>query len=240
MHMIQTFSSIQKAARVLGQTHRYMKLGEDSDGQLVKLKSRWAREILKLLNIEVTISGKVNSDPSLIFVGNHISYLDLILILATVPESSFVSKSEVANWPLFGRAAKLLDTIFVKRECADSRNAARDTITSALQVGKRIVLFPSGTTTLDEKKMWRKGAFEIAHANGLKIQPFRIEYDPLRTAAYIDNDLFLAHLIQIAKQPLIRASIEFHEPVNVTEPFQDSLFWQKWARKDLSHVGNSN
>ena len=70
---------------------------------------------------------------------------------------------------------------------------------------------PSGTTSIDEKKTWRRGPFEIAKEFKLPIQTFRINYTPLRPAAFIDQDWFLTHLHQIRKHK-ISASLFFDQP----------------------------
>lgn len=227
---MKSFSSLQKSISVFTETYKYLQLAQNPENDLQNLKSQWARDTLKKLNIHFEISGEVAEQPSILLVGNHISYLDIPLLMAAHPEISFVAKKELKSWPVFGTAARKLQTVFVERENGDSRRKARQAIHQALDEGKKVTIFPSGTTSVSEAKLWRKGAFEIAHERNCWIQPFRISYFPLRSAAYIEDDVFPFHLYQLAGLSTVKARIEFHKPVKVSNPMEDCLKWQYWSR----------
>lgn len=195
-----------------------------------ELQLRWAHKTLKKFDIDMDVIGQISHQQPLLFVGNHISYVDIVLLMATVPSISFVAKKEISYWPIFGKAAQRTKTILVKRESTDSRKAARLAIEQGLQRRQRIAIFPSGTTCIDEKKSWRRGAFEIAQNNNVMIQPFRISYTPLRTVAYIDDDFFPSHIIRLSKTRSIKAKIEFHPPVPVTDAAADCEKWWRWCQ----------
>ncbi len=195
-----------------------------------ELQTNWAHKTLKKFDISLDVIGQISHQQPLLFVGNHISYVDIVLLMATVPSISFVAKKEISYWPIFGQAARATQTILVKRENTDSRKAARLAIEEGLQRKQRIALFPSGTTCIDEKKSWRRGAFEIAQKNNVMIQPFRISYNPLRTVAYIDDDFFPTHIFRLIKTRSIKAKIEFHPPVEVTDAAADCEKWWAWSR----------
>ena len=188
---------------------------------------------LCLLKINFKISGSPSHHTPLLLVGNHISYLDIALLMKACPDFSFVAKHEISRWPVFGPGAKAAQTIFVKRENNSSRIAVREAIGQAFKNNRRVVIFPSGTTCMNESKPWKKGAFEIAKDHQVLIQPFRISYTPLRTVAYIDKDFFPFHLYQVACNPNIQAHIEFHSPVAVNNPVEDCADWSRWAAKDI-------
>lgn len=80
----------------------------------------WARGVEWILGVRVDPLGLPPKAPFLL-VANHLSYLDVVILAARL-EAVFVAKQEVANWPVIGRLASLMDTIFV------DRNAPRDTI----------------------------------------------------------------------------------------------------------------
>ena len=42
----------------------------------------------------------------MLFAANHVSYLD-ITVLGSLLDASFIAKTEVAGWPLFGWLARL-------------------------------------------------------------------------------------------------------------------------------------
>lgn len=194
------------------------------------LKSQWANEMLRRLKVQVETIGTPTEARQILLVGNHISYLDIPLLMSKVTGISFVAKSELQSWPIFGAAAKKANTIFVKRGHHGSAKSAMKTIEQALIDGMRIGLFPSGTTTLDESKSWRRGSFEIAAKTNSYIQPFRISYKPLRAVAYIDQDFFPTHLYNLCDYDLIEAKVEFHKPIKVENPAQDAIKWHYWSR----------
>jgi len=49
--------------------------------------------------------GELATDGSVLYVSNHVSYLDVFVLGVKVP-ASFIAKAEVAGWPVFGSLAK--------------------------------------------------------------------------------------------------------------------------------------
>ncbi len=170
----------------------------------------------------------------LLLVGNHVSYLDIPFLMLACSKVSFLAKSEVGRWPIIGDGARAMDTIFVERDSGTQRASAKAAVIRGLQQGRRIVLFPSGTTSLDESKVWRRGAFEIAQTQGVRIQPFRIRYLPLRRSAYIDRDIFPVHLFRLAQGGKVTATLEFHPPQWVEDIASSCQKWQNWAQEGIS------
>lgn len=222
--------SLLKTFKLIARTGYYLKESRKENASVADLQKSWALETLTRFNVDLQTMGTPSNKTPLLFVGNHISYLDIVLLMAAVPRVSFVAKKELSLWPVFGTAARSLNTIFVDRGSQDSRAAARTAIREGLTAGKRITVFPSGTTTVDEAKQWRFGAFEVAHQMGAYIQPFRLTYTPLRHTAYIDNDFFPWHLYNLARGPHIQARLEFAEPQPVLDPQVDCLKWQEWSK----------
>jgi 1-acyl-sn-glycerol-3-phosphate acyltransferase len=218
-----------RALRVITEAHRYIKAGQPDSSDTAE-KQEWAKSMLKLLNVKLTVLGEPTAERPAIFVGNHISYLDIVLLLACIPDVSFVAKQELANWPIFGKGAKKFQTIFVKRANAYARSSALATIRTALEEERKgVALFPSGTTCLDESKPWKFGAFRLAQSVGAPLQVFRLRYEPLRTVAYIDNDFFLTHLLRLCALDSISATLEFAPAGKIENPQKDCAHWQAWA-----------
>lgn len=215
---------------VFTSTIDYLRRARDTEQNVESLKRQWAFGLLDRMGVHTEIVGTPSEQPGMLFVGNHISYLDIPILMALAPEVSFVSKKEIASWPIIGMGAKKIKTIFVERNCSDNRKAARETISNEIKKGARIAVFPSGTTTLDESKQWKVGAFEIAKELGIPIQPFRLDYAPLRKAAYIGKDFFPFHLFQLAQSGDVQAKIEFHPPIWVSDPIKSCLEWQQWSK----------
>jgi lyso-ornithine lipid O-acyltransferase len=227
---MKSLHSLQTSVSIFTDTYRYLQMTKYGNRTLAELKFNWAQDILQKLNVELEVEGAVSDLASLIFVGNHISYLDIPLLMATAKNISFVAKQELKSWPIFGDAAKKTDTVFVNRADGNSRSSARIAVQEAVARGKRVVIFPSGTTSIHEDKNWKKGAFHIAHELGCFIQPFRISYESPRGVAYIDQDFFPVHLYNLCRYEKIRAKIVFHEPVRVKDPAWDCIYWNYWAK----------
>lgn len=231
---MKVISSVQNSVGIFTDSYRYLKMSRHQVHELTLLKTLWANEILSRLKVQVQQIGTPSNEPQILFVGNHISYLDIPVLMSQVKDVSFVAKIELQRWPVFGAAAEKANTIFVKRENNGSRKAAKETIEKSLVDRMRVALFPSGTTSMNEAKPWRKGAFEIAQKTNSYIQPFRITYKPLRAVAYIDQDFFPTHLYKLCYYDQIETKIEFHDPVKVTDPEQDAVKWQNWS-KGIAH-----
>ena len=103
-----------------------------------------ARAILKVLDIETQVEGQTPSCG--LVVSNHLSYLDIIIISATMP-CFFVAKMEIGSWPFFGRAARSGGTIFLDRSSLASAMTVAEQMTERLKLPVPVLLFPEGTST---------------------------------------------------------------------------------------------
>ncbi|MBP9706595.1 MAG: 1-acyl-sn-glycerol-3-phosphate acyltransferase [Oligoflexales bacterium] len=232
-------SPLAKFIRFFQITRDYIKLtykieqdtGTFTQKQLYSVKAAWANDVLKLLNVEINVKKMETELHSCIYVGNHISYLDIPLVLNCV-QANFVSKQEVSNWPIIGSALKRSGTLLVKRGSAESRSHVATQIANAVKNdNKKICIFPSGTTSLNEHKPWRNGIFKIAQQNQIPIIPFRLTYEPLRKTAYIDKDFFPLHFYKLLRTKKISATIEFGSSFYVKNPGLDCTATQDWTKK---------
>lgn len=191
------------------------------------------------LGIEAVTDPKVATAPTatkgreagpILFVANHLSYLDIPLLMATIPNCAFVAKKEIARWPLFGRAARMMNTIFLDRGNSRSSQQAGQAIVSALlDDHTSVVLFPAGTTSVGHEPPWKRGAFRISKDYQIPIQPVRIKYWPHRPLVYADQDHFLTHLAHLSKISNKQAHVEFGKPFIVTDIEQDLDFTYRWC-----------
>lgn len=188
-------------------------------------------EMINLFNINVEIIGSpTKTDEPCVLVGNHISYLDIPVLMFAQPDVTFVSKKEVSYWPIIGSAAKKAQTIFVTRSNRHSRSMARDQIAKSLKDNcQKVAIFPSGTTSIYRSAFWKKGAFEIAQKNSFKVQPFRLKYHPLSEVSYVGKDNFITHMFALFELSKIKVTIEFHEPVLIDNAINDCLLWKQWC-----------
>jgi 1-acyl-sn-glycerol-3-phosphate acyltransferase len=226
---VQTISSFSKTVSVFTTTFDYLQRSVHGE-EKPELARLWARDILTNVGVSVEVTGTPSLESPLLLVGNHLSYLDIPLLMQCAPNISFVAKEEVGRWPAIGAGARALNTIFVRRGCAKERALVRAAIGQELVSGKRIAVFPAGTTCMFESKPWRKGVFELAKEFGIAVQPFRIRYTPTRVAAYIGRDFFPLHLFRLAQAGGVKAKIEFHPSVQVQDAEQGCSTWRSWSQ----------
>lgn len=151
----------------------------------------YIRNVYRLMGIRVEVQGELPDEPS-IYMGNHRSYVDAVLVPAKHPVV-FVARSESKNWPIIGWGATLLGTIWVNRKDPSSRKNTREEVKSRLRDGLGIVIFPEGTThTGPDLLEYRPGMFYISAEGGFPITPIALEYkDP--DIAWVGQSKFIPH-----------------------------------------------
>lgn len=188
----------------------------------------------RIFGISIDVRGRISAERPTLFVGNHTSYLDIMVFGALMPVS-FIAKTEVGSWPLFGWLARLQRTVFVDRQRRTAR-AQRDDIGRRLAAGDNLMLFPEGTSNDGNRVLpFRSalfGAAELrANAAGpgkpVTVQPVSIAYSRLDGVpiGYTLRPLFAwygdmemgGHLWQVAGLGRITVVVEFHPPTSVAE-----------------------
>ncbi len=142
-----------------------------------RLPRAYHRLASRILGFDTTVIGTPSPLRPTLFVANHTSYVD-IEILSGVIDVSFVAKSEVKRWPLFGWLARLQRTVFVDRR-ASTTHQQRDAILERLKEGGRLVLFPEATSNDGSRVLPFKSAlFAAVHGASLEhpitVQPVSI------------------------------------------------------------------
>lgn len=121
----------------------------------------------KVTGRPLSVSGKY------IIVGNHISYLDSIVIFAAIPYPFLpLGKIEFSHIPLFGLIYKQI-TILVDRSSIHNRARSMKKMMQVLDDGCSIFIFPEGTFNETGKllKEFYDGAFHLAIRSGTPILP---------------------------------------------------------------------
>lgn len=105
----------------------------------------WHRIANRLVGIRVHQKSRPAADRPLLIVANHASWVD-IAVLGSLMPLSFIAKSEVSGWPVFGLLAKLQRSVFVSRTQRSQTGQAADTIAGRMATGDAMVLFAEGTS----------------------------------------------------------------------------------------------
>ena len=184
--------------------------------------------ILRLLSIKIIAKGSVGENGSLI-VSNHASWID-ILILSSIIKTSFVSKSEVSNWPLISWLAKLQKTIFINRKNHKQLAKIADEIQHRITKKQNVVLFPEGTSSDGNKVLpFKSSIFTLCKSDvrDLNIQPVSIAYtkynglnmsriERMLIAWYGDMDL-LSHIYKLIGSGSFEVEVTFHNKIDISE-----------------------
>lgn len=115
---------------------------------------------------------------NVLFVANHLSWFD-ILALGGAGRTAFVSKSEVADWPLVGWLADQNHTVYVARQNRHEVTQQAGALGQALARGYPVALFPEGTTGPGDALLPFRASLLAAAAPGpdaLQIQPVALDY----------------------------------------------------------------
>jgi 1-acyl-sn-glycerol-3-phosphate acyltransferase len=128
----------------------------------------------------VRIIGKENipQDGAILFCGNHRTYLDPPLIVATAGRHMrFMAKEELSKNKFLAFLGVVFDAIYVKRDSKDI-TAMKEAL-KTLKSGSCIGLFPEGTRNGLEKNNGKikNGAAYLALKTGAQIVPIGIQGD---------------------------------------------------------------
>lgn len=110
--------------------------------------SPWPRLFLGWVGRSAGMRVRIEGVPlrrNVLILANHLSWLD-IMIVAGATGAAFVSRDDVANWPVFGWLARLNNTVFVARSSRRAVHGQAEALRHALGTGQAVALFPEGTT----------------------------------------------------------------------------------------------
>ena len=161
--------------------------GKVEGGNFIYILCRlWADVLLPLLGIfhKNIFEAPHDRNKQYVFVVNHISYMDIPIILKAVRKQHFriLGKSETSKIPVFGFIYKSA-TVMVERGSAINRTKSVRQLKSVIKRNIAIVIFPEGTfnETHQPLKEFYDGAFRIAIETQTPIKPilFLDTYDRL-------------------------------------------------------------
>jgi 1-acyl-sn-glycerol-3-phosphate acyltransferase len=136
----------------------------------------FARALLVLTGIRLRVRGLDTLRPPCIVVANHASYLDGIVLAASLPPSfGFVIKREMAAVPLAGTLLRRIGAEFVERQ--NRVRGVRDTrrLLRRAEGGQSLVFFPEGTFGQQVGLLhFHIGAFAAAARADLPVVPLAI------------------------------------------------------------------
>jgi 1-acyl-sn-glycerol-3-phosphate acyltransferase len=204
----------------------------------IRTASGFARIVLLLIGIRVHVKHRERLHKSVhgrLFVSNHLSYIDVLVVSALAP-SIFITSVELKNTALLGTLARLSGSIFVERRSPSGLKREIGDITSALGRGLPVALFPEGTTSNgDRVHPFKNSLFDAAIRTRADIIPICFRYYRLNNERltpenrdlvfYYGGMTFLKHFLRLLSLKSIDVEVLPLKAIKV-HPLQ--------SRKDLA------
>lgn len=185
------------------------------------------RTVLRILGISLEVEGKLCKEKPVLYLANHASYVDIIVVCALLP-AVCVSKEEVKKWPMFGRFARLANTIFISREVRDTKQNL-EKISAVIRRGESVLMFPEGTTTDGSQVLPFKSSYLKVVENDLvnrevTIQPITIAYTKFNgkpmnqqqrnLIAWFGDATLVGHIWELLKLRHTTIGVTFHPVIS--------------------------
>jgi lyso-ornithine lipid O-acyltransferase len=109
----------------------------------------WFGCLRRALGIQVEVVGTPRDGGGTVFVGNHVSHFDIVL-LGSLLRARFIAKDDMERWPGMRFVGALAQTLFISRQRRDAANVAAN-IAAQMRPDHDLVLFAEGTTSSGER-----------------------------------------------------------------------------------------
>jgi 1-acyl-sn-glycerol-3-phosphate acyltransferase len=176
-----------------------------------------------LAGIRVARTGALAPAGALV-TPNHWGYVD-IFVLGSIYRGVFVSRADVAGWPLVGVCARAAGTIFLRRELRKDTVRVGTEIARFLRAPCRVTAFLEGGAGDGTRvRPFKSALVESAVVTGAPCVPVAIRYrlprdpdaDPAVAVAWIEGHL-VAHLFGMLRLRRIEADVAFLAPRTGTD-----------------------
>lgn len=185
---------------------------------------------LKLIGIYHTTiyESRPKKEEQYIFIANHISYLDAVVIIASVKHHFRpIGKHELLRIPIFGFLYRFC-VITVNRSNADDRARSLADLRKILARGISVVIFPEGTFNMADTPMKEMydGAFRLSIEMGKKIQPilFLDTYDRLHYQSIFSLTPGISRAVYL--DPIDPKALKLEDPKALKE-YADTILTKK-------------
>ncbi|MFA6241089.1 MAG: lysophospholipid acyltransferase family protein, partial [Candidatus Hydrogenedentales bacterium] len=185
-----------------------------------RLLYSWAGGVARIINMKLEVRGTPPTPPFYL-VSNHLSYID-VLVLARTAGCTFVSRADVAQWPVIGFIARMMDTAFIDRTRVRDTKRVNDIIAAKLDKGYGVHMFAESRISQDAQvHPFKPPLLEPAVQKGCAVHYAAISYStPVgspRAADVIvwkDGVSFMGNMVNVLSLPGFSAIVSFgDEPI---------------------------
>ncbi|TAM04410.1 MAG: fatty acyl-AMP ligase [Paraburkholderia sp.] len=140
--------------------------------------ARACRLVLRAVGLRTTLRGTehLNAATHPVLAVNHTSYLDVVVLLAMLPEPvHFVAKRDLSHRSFVGGLLRALGTRFVTRDDYGQSLADEAKLVECARAGETLLFFPEGTfVAAAGLRAFRLGAFRAAVLAGGPVLPVAV------------------------------------------------------------------
>ena len=161
----------------------YFKASYAKGSEKIECIKMGLKPIFEALNIKINTFGYAKNNRPTIYVANHHSYLDSLILKYLKPSVNTIAKSDVVgDFSIIKNFAKtILDNwgvIYYKRGDKKSGSNVRNLIKESILKGTSVLVYPEGSSyTFNGLKKFYPGSFEVAFENNFNVQPITIKYE---------------------------------------------------------------
>lgn len=141
---------------------------------------KWGLKVIGFISgvkLEVNGLDNIPDDQAVLFVGNHISFFDIIVTYPLMKRpTGYIAKKEIRKVPFLSWWMYFVNCIFLDRK--DPRQGLKSVLEASEKIknGTSIFLFPEGTRSKDGKlAQFKDGGFKIATKAKAPIIPIGIQ-----------------------------------------------------------------
>ncbi len=196
----------------------------------------WSRGLLACLGIRLELQGDATLPGPLLLVANHISWLD-ITALHAARFCRFVSKADVARWPLIGAMAHGAGTLFIQRESRRDAMRVVHHMAESLRAGDVLAVFPEGTTSDGVDLLpFHANLLQAAITAEASVQPVALQFfdrsgERSLAPCYVGDDTLVSSVWRTARARGITVRIVFGVPQAAQG--QERRAWAQALREDV-------
>ena len=190
----------------------------------------WFVCLRRAMGLRLEIVGTPRDTGGTLFVGNHISHYDIVL-LGSILRARFIAKDEMESWPGVRFIGALGQTVFISRRRQDTASVAA-AIAAQMRPDHDLVLFAEGTTSSGEQVAPFKSSLLApflgpqAAAQAWQLQPFTLDVvsvDGHALSAGGDRDGYAfhggmqagPHVSRFFRMSGALVRVTFHEPIAI-------------------------
>ncbi len=189
---------------------------------------KWSGAMLRILGVHLHVHDAPASARPLMFVVNHVSWLDIIALNSAIPVR-FVAKSEIRNWPVIGWLSAQTGTLFIERGRRSDTARVNRLVAEAMLEGDVVAVFPEGTTSDGSEVLrFHSSLLQPVLIAGAVVQPAALRFTHhegalCKEAAYDGDKSLWYTLMQIIALRRIDAHLYFLPLLKADVPHRRAL-----------------